>query len=245
VKNHILTLFILIVVLTSLLAGCANAQPAEPTLAPIPTRTRTPAKPAEVVTPTQTPDPARLPASTPASQGDVYASQVLTASYSSALNVADQLMLGMLRLAGTANAVTSDQAVALLPILRSLQGQSPISDVEWNTALVRVEAQLTLAQLSAIANMHLTQDDLQTWMRDNGQGRFGPGSGGAGPLGTPGAPPAPGGASPAPRGTPPSPGGAPPGEGMGAGPKQGDALLNALIRLLTEQAAEGVALLSG
>jgi hypothetical protein len=108
---------------------------------------------------------------------------------------------------------------------------------------------LTSAQLSAIANMHLTQDDLQTWLRDNGPGAgVGPGPGGPGPQRTPGAPPgfggtppAPGGTPPAPRGTPPAsggtppaPGGAPPGEGVGAGPGQGNVLLDALIRLLVQ-----------
>jgi hypothetical protein len=114
--------------------------------------------------------------------------------------------------------------------------------------LAHVEAQLTTAQMETIAGMHLTQDDLQAWMQNNGRSaRVGAGTGG-GPQGTPGAspgsggpPPGPGGTPPAPRGTPPAPGGthpapggAPPGGGVGAGPGQGNVLLDALIRLLAQ-----------
>ena len=189
------------------------------------------------------------PAAASKSLGDTYTSQTLTISYTGALNTASQLMLGMLRVAGTANAITSEQAKTLLPMLQSLKGQTLRSDAERNAVFASVEAQLTSAQLSAIANMHLTQDDLQTWLRDNGPGAgVGPGPGGAGPQGAPGAPPgsggtppAPGGTPPAPRGTPPAPdgtppapGGAPPGEGVGAGPGQGNVLLDALIKRLTQ-----------
>jgi hypothetical protein len=242
-KRMISALFFILAALL-LLTSCDTAQPAEPTLAPAPTRTRaptrTPTRPAEAVAPTQTPVPARLSASTPISQENAGTSQALTTSYSGALNLPNQLMLGMLRLAGTANAITSEQATALLPMLQSLQSQTLKSDAERNAVFANIEAQLTTAQLSAIAGMHLTQDDLQTWLRDDGpEAGIGSGPGGAGPQGTPGVPPgfggtppAPGGAPPAPRGTPPAPGGAPPGEGVGAGPGQGNVLLDALIRLL-------------
>ena len=255
-KYPILTPFILLVALTLLLTSCGNAEPAQPALsAPTRTRapTRTPTKPAEAAAPTQTPAPARLSASTPTSQENIYASQALTTSYSGALNAENQLMLGMLRLTGTGNAITTEQTKTLLPLLQSLQGQTLKSDAERNVVLARVEAQLALAQLSAIASMHLTQDDLQAWISDNGQGAgLGPGQGGPGPQGTPGnppapggTPPAPGGAPPAPGGTRPAPGGAPPRDGGGAGPGQGNILLNSLIRLLLQRATEGATPSSG
>ena len=134
--------------------------------------------------------------------GDTYTSQTLTMSYTSALNASNQLMLGMLRLEGTENAITSEQATTLLPVAQALQGQVLKSDAERNAVLAYIEAHLTPAQSSAIANMHLTQDDLQTWTRDSGPGRraMGLGQGGAGSQGTPGAVPGQGGVRP--QGTP-------------------------------------------
>jgi hypothetical protein len=185
--------------------------------------------------------------------GDTYTSQTLTQSYPGALNAASQLMLGILRLEGTDNAITSEQAKGMTSVLQSLQGQSLKADAERNAVLASVEAQLTPAQLSAIANMHPTQDDLQAWMRDNGQGAgVGPGSGEPAPRGTPGAPPAggmappamgtrqapPGGAAngqpPMARGTS-QPGGMPAGGQFAGGAGQSNILLNALIRLLASK----------
>jgi hypothetical protein len=190
------------------------------------------------------------PAAASRSLGTTYTSQVLDASYSGALNASSQLMLGMLRLEGTDNAITSEQATALLPVAQSLQGQVLKSDAERNAVLAYIEAHLTPAQSGAIANMHLTQDDLQTWTRDSGPGAgFGPGQGGAGPQGTPGAVPGQSGAGL--QGTP----GARPGQGgvrpqgtpgarrsfgaaaggAGAVSGQSNILLNALIRLLAQK----------
>lgn len=169
--------------------------------------------------------------------GSTYTSRTFTTSYTSALNAANQLMLGMLRLEGTENAITPEQASVLLPVVQSLQGQALKSDAERNAVLAYVEAQLTPAQSSAIASMRLTQDDLQTWTRDNRGGRgVGPGQGGAGPQGTPGARPGQGGARP--QGTP----GSPPSSGgiagaAGAETGQSNILLNALIRLLASKSA--------
>ncbi len=203
--------------------------------------------------------------------GDTYTSQTFTMSYTSALNASNQLMLGMLRLEGTENAITTEQATTLLPVAQALQGQALKSEAEQNAVLAYIEAHLTPAQSSAIANMHLTQDDLQTWMRDIGPGAgMGLGQGGPGLQGTPGAAPGQGGIRP--QGTP----GAVPGQGgirpqgtPGAGPGQGGArlqgtpgarpsfgaatggagavsgqnniLLGALIRLLAQKSAGGAA----
>ena len=118
------------------------------------------------------------------SMGDTYTSKMLTTSYTGALNASSQLMLGILRLEGTDNAITSEQAKAIMPVLQSLQGQSLKADAERNAVWANIEAQLTQAQIGAIANLRLTQDDLQTWTRDNSQGPgAGPMPGGAGPQG--------------------------------------------------------------
>jgi hypothetical protein len=182
------------------------------------------------------------------SVGDTYISKMLTTSYTGALNASSQLMLGILRLEGTDNAITSEQAKAMTPVLQSLQGQSLKADAERNAVWANIEAQLTQAQIGAIANLRLTQDDLQTWTRDNSQGPgAGPMPGGAGPQGTPG----PGQGGPRPQGTPgagPGPSGArPPGTpgappsfgastgGVAAGSGQSNVLLNSLIRLLAQK----------
>jgi len=181
---------------------------------------------------------------------DAYTSHTLVASYPGALSASNQLMLGMLRLEGTDSAITPEQARTMLPVLQALQGQVLKSDAERTAALAYIEAQLTPAQLSAIANMRLTRDDLQTWMRESsqpgpgpqvtpgagaGQGGFRPqvtpgaGQSGFRQQGTPGA--APGGVRP--QGTPGARaafGGAAGAAGAGVG--QGNVLLNSVIRLL-------------
>ncbi len=196
------------------------------------------------------------PAAASKSLGAMYTSQALDASYPGALNASSQLMLGALRLEGTENAITAEQATTLLPVAQSLQGQVLKSDAERNAVLAYIEAHLTPAQSSAIANMHLTQDDLQTWTRDNGPGAgMGLGQGGPGPQGTPGAVPGQGGVRP--QGTPgagPGQGGArsqgTPGArpsfgaaagGAGAVSGQSNILLTALIRLLAQKSAGGAA----
>ncbi len=184
------------------------------------------------------------------SLGDTYTSQTLTMSYTNALNASNQLMLGMLRLEGTENAITAEQAATLLPVAQALQGQALKSDAERNAAWAYIETHLTPAQSSAIVNMHLTQDDLQTWTRDSGPGAgFGPGQGGDGPQGTPSARQGQSGFRPQgtpgarqgqggfrPQGTPgarPSFGPAAGGAGVASG--QNSFLLGALIRLLAQK----------
>lgn len=195
-----------------------------------------------------------VPAAATTSPGETYTSKALSTSYAGALNASSQLMLGMLRLEGADNAITAEQAKTMLSLLRSLQGQALKADEELNAVLAAIEAQLTPAQLSAIANMHLTQDDLQAWTRDNtqGGGAGGPGQGGgAGPgQGAPGAPPSGGGAPPASGGggrpaqmptrqaqaggAAPQGGSRPGANAGGGGPGfgQSNAVLNSLIRLL-------------
>jgi len=102
------------------------------------------------------------PAAAGTSIGSPYTSKVFTTSYQGALDASSQLMLGMLKLEGTDNAVTAKQADAMMRVMQSLQGQVLKSDAERNAVWANIEAQLTPAQSSAIANMRLTQTDLQT-----------------------------------------------------------------------------------
>ena len=192
------------------------------------------------------------PAAAGQSAGDTYTSKALTTSYTGALSASNQLMLGMLRLEGTEQAITSEQAKALRPIAQALQGQALKSDAERNAVFAHIEAQLTPAQVAAIVAMHLTQDDLQTWTRDAGPGQVGAGPqgapgagpvpGGAGPQGTPGAGPGQGGVRP--QGTPgarPGQGGARPQGTPNAASGQNNVLMSSLIRLLASKSAPAAA----
>ena len=187
------------------------------------------------------------------SLGDIYTSQVLDASYPGALNAYRQLMLGTIRLEGTDSAITPEQARVLLVLWQSLQGRALQSDAEREAVLAYIETQMTPAQLKAIATMRLTQNDLQSPIADNSQGFGRGGVGQRGDAGTPaGTPSAPGGgAMPSQMSTrqtqfsrvTPQTGGAPRGanNAIGAASAQDTVLLNSLIRLLSQRAAEGTA----
>ncbi len=126
---------------------------------------------------------------TSSTAGTAYTSKTLNTSYSNALSASDQLMLGSLRLEETEQAITAEQAAALLPLLQALQGGALASDAERNAVYAQIETQMTPAQLQAIAAMKLTQQDQTTWMESQAPGGA-PGQGGPAPQGTPGAPPA-------------------------------------------------------
>jgi len=105
---------------------------------------------------------------TPASQAEAYVSSSLDTSYEGALPAATQLMLGTLLLEGTANAVTPEQARTLLPLWKALQGGALQGQAEVNAVLGQIERATTPEQLSAIAAMKLTRDDLMAWGQEHG-----------------------------------------------------------------------------
>jgi hypothetical protein len=89
-------------------------------------------------------------------------------------------VLGTLRLEGTENAVTPEQAAALLPLWQALRG-GVTAQAEVNAVLKQIEGTMTQEQLEAIAAMQLTQDDLGAWVEEQGLGLGpGPGQGGGG-----------------------------------------------------------------
>ena len=119
------------------------------------------------------------PAPADESGSDAYTSEVLDASYPNALGANGQLALGTLRLEETENAVTPEQAVTLLPLWQALRG-GVTAQAEVNAALKQIERTMTQEQLEAIAAMQLTQEDLRAWMEEQGLGMGGrfPGAGG-------------------------------------------------------------------
>jgi hypothetical protein len=118
------------------------------------------------------------------SGSDVYTSSVLLTDYENALPVRNQLAIGTMKLDGTAQAVTSDQAKQLLPLFQALRGTTTSgggSQEEISALLGQIESTMTADQLKAIADMKLTFTDMQTWAAENGvtlgSGTGQPGSG--------------------------------------------------------------------
>jgi hypothetical protein len=108
------------------------------------------------------------PAPADAGDGETPTSTVLDTSYADALDVNGQLALGTIRLEGTEQAVTPEQAAALLLLWRAIQGGTLQGDVETNAVVLQIEGTMTSEQLAAIAAMQLTQEDLQGWVQDQG-----------------------------------------------------------------------------
>jgi hypothetical protein len=111
-----------------------------------------------------------------------YASEVLVVSYAGAMPASSQLALGIFRLEGTENAVTAEQARALLPLWQAIQSGSLQSDNETNAVLKQIEEAMTGEQLAAIAAMQLTLQDMGAWMQEHDVNFGGqPGAGGGPP----------------------------------------------------------------
>lgn len=104
---------------------------------------------------------------TTASGAGGYTSSVLVTSYPDALDASIQLALGTMKLEGTQNSVTPEQAAALLPLWKALQG-GVTAQAEVNAVLTQIERTMTPEQLEAMAAMHLTMEDLAAWAEQNG-----------------------------------------------------------------------------
>jgi hypothetical protein len=101
---------------------------------------------------------------------------VLDAPYPDALDQSGQLALGTMRLEGTEQAITPEQAASLLPLWQVIRGGSLQGDVEISAIISQIQRAMTPEQLDAIAAMQLTAEDLQSWAQEHGLG-FGAGSG--------------------------------------------------------------------
>ena len=119
------------------------------------------------------------PATVEEEDAGAYTSAVLDTSYPDALDARNQLMLGTIQLEGTGDAVTTEQAKALLPLWQALRG-GVTARQEVAAVLKQIEGTMTSGQLEAIAAMQLSQEDLRTWMQEQGPGVEGgfPGAGG-------------------------------------------------------------------
>lgn len=123
-------------------------------------------------------------ASTTSSNSDAYVSPNLDVSYENALNARLQLTLGSLKLAETNTPITAEQAKVMLPLWEGLMNMTRTGNsaqAEVNAVLGQIEAAFTPEQLTAIRDMKLTSDNIQTWATASGvtlgSGSGQPGSG--------------------------------------------------------------------
>ena len=96
--------------------------------------------------------------------------EAIDTSYESALPASSQLALGILQLEETENAITLEQASALLPLWQALQAGTLQSETETNAVLKQIERAITSEQLTVIAAMHLTWEDMTDWAQEQGLG---------------------------------------------------------------------------
>ncbi len=85
--------------------------------------------------------------------------------------VQSKLAAGTLKLEGTDQAVTAEQAKELLPLwkaVKTLGSSDTISQEEIQALYDQIQETLTASQIQAITKMSLTQEDISTMMADLG-----------------------------------------------------------------------------
>jgi len=80
----------------------------------------------------------------------------------------NRLALSTFRLEATKDAVTPAQAAELLPLWQMIGGGSLQGDAETQAVLKQIESKMSESQLAAIEAMELTWEDIQTWMQEQG-----------------------------------------------------------------------------
>ncbi|MDO9300586.1 MAG: hypothetical protein Q7T89_04345, partial [Anaerolineales bacterium] len=99
------------------------------------------------------------------------AGEYLSIEYTDAASLRNQLAFGTIKLEGTANAVTPEQAKTLIPFWQaiiSLSGDETTATEELTAVQDQIVAVLTAEQLQAIAAMKLTNADLSTFYAEYG-----------------------------------------------------------------------------
>jgi hypothetical protein len=104
----------------------------------------------------------------------------LTDTYTDAIPVESQLIVGTINLEGTDNAVDVDMAQQLLPLwqtLQSLENSDAAAAEEKNAVLEQIQETMAPAQIQAIRDMQLTQQSMLEVMQKQGMMMFGNRSG--------------------------------------------------------------------
>ncbi len=99
------------------------------------------------------------------------AGEYLSSDYADAANLRSQLAYGTLELAGTPDAVTSEQAKALLPLWQAiiaLSGDETTASEELTAVQDQIIATMTADQLNAIATMQITNSKLSEFYAEYG-----------------------------------------------------------------------------
>ncbi len=100
-----------------------------------------------------------------------YTASRLDTSYSDALPSHFILAMGTLKLDGTANAVTPEQARQLLPLwqaLRSSVNSGGSNQAELDALLVQIDGTMTAEQIAAINTLKLSKGTMRIWMVSQG-----------------------------------------------------------------------------
>jgi hypothetical protein len=95
----------------------------------------------------------------------------LKIDYADAISVRNQLALGALKLEGTANAITAEQAKALLPLwqaLVALSSTTTTAEAELTAVQNQIAEALQPAQLQAIGALQLTTTQLNAFYAEKG-----------------------------------------------------------------------------
>ena len=95
-------------------------------------------------------------------------SSALASDYEGALPPTNQLILGILRLEETDDAVNGAQAATMLPLWQALQSGSIQNQSERAAILRQIEGALSEAQIEAIGAMQLTFTDMNDWAQASG-----------------------------------------------------------------------------
>ncbi len=104
---------------------------------------------------------------TPTSLASVY----LSSEYTDAANVRSQLAYGTIKLADTPNAITTEQAKSLIPLWQaviSLSGDDTTASEELTAVQDQITAMLNETQLQAIAEMQITNAELNDFYAQYG-----------------------------------------------------------------------------
>ena len=99
------------------------------------------------------------------------AGEYLTIEYTDAASLRNQLAFGTMKLDGTPNAVTPEQAKTLIPFWQAiiaLSGDDTTASEELTAVQDQIVAALTSEQLQAIAAMQLTNADLNVFYAEFG-----------------------------------------------------------------------------
>ena len=87
------------------------------------------------------------------------------------LSSTTQLILGTLKLDGTENAVTAEQAAELLPLWQTMQVLSEsdtAADQEIAALITQIQETMTTQQTQVIRDMNLTREDMTSIMQEQG-----------------------------------------------------------------------------